>query len=276
MSGLQPDAARKRDRLRLSPRLPGAGAPASGACRRRTRGWPATSRLLALEGVGNPDNVGGLFRIAAALGAGGVLDHRPAARSALPQGDAHVDGGGAPAAVVGSAVPAAREAIARCAITGYQVAALTPRADAMALDRFAVGRLRARRAAPRLGGSGARAPALDAADYRVRIPQAQRRRLTERHRRRGHRAARASRRRSGSRGWPAGIGLDGVSDRPPDVVALGRRGYLRGRRLTSDVAFSTSSRRRSTAALTIGTNWRASSNCFCSMPSRMPGSVLTP
>src|SRR6185295_1369534 len=33
-------------------------------------------RLLALEGVGNPDNVGGLFRVAAALGADGVLlDH---------------------------------------------------------------------------------------------------------------------------------------------------------------------------------------------------------
>lgn len=34
----------------------------------------ATARcLLALEGVGNPDNVGGLFRAAASLGAGGVL-----------------------------------------------------------------------------------------------------------------------------------------------------------------------------------------------------------
>ena len=31
------------------------------------------SRLLALEGVGNPDNVGGLFRVALAFGAGGVL-----------------------------------------------------------------------------------------------------------------------------------------------------------------------------------------------------------
>jgi tRNA G18 (ribose-2'-O)-methylase SpoU len=30
-------------------------------------------RLLALEGVGNPDNVGGIFRTAAALGADGVL-----------------------------------------------------------------------------------------------------------------------------------------------------------------------------------------------------------
>jgi tRNA G18 (ribose-2'-O)-methylase SpoU len=30
-------------------------------------------RLLALEGVGNPDNVGGLFRVALALDAGGVL-----------------------------------------------------------------------------------------------------------------------------------------------------------------------------------------------------------
>jgi tRNA G18 (ribose-2'-O)-methylase SpoU len=33
----------------------------------------AATRLLALEGVGNPDNIGGLFRTAAALQAGGVL-----------------------------------------------------------------------------------------------------------------------------------------------------------------------------------------------------------
>jgi tRNA G18 (ribose-2'-O)-methylase SpoU len=33
----------------------------------------AAHRLLALEGVGNPDNVGGLFRVASAFGAGGVL-----------------------------------------------------------------------------------------------------------------------------------------------------------------------------------------------------------
>lgn len=31
------------------------------------------ARLLALEGIGNPDNVGGLFRVAAAFGVSGVL-----------------------------------------------------------------------------------------------------------------------------------------------------------------------------------------------------------
>src|SRR5258708_8447494 len=31
------------------------------------------ARLLAVEGVGNPDNIGGLFRVALALGARGVL-----------------------------------------------------------------------------------------------------------------------------------------------------------------------------------------------------------
>jgi tRNA G18 (ribose-2'-O)-methylase SpoU len=35
--------------------------------------FASSSRLIALEGVGNPDNVGGLFRVALALGAGGVL-----------------------------------------------------------------------------------------------------------------------------------------------------------------------------------------------------------
>ena len=35
--------------------------------------FSSVPRLLALEGVSNPDNVGGLFRVALALGAGGVL-----------------------------------------------------------------------------------------------------------------------------------------------------------------------------------------------------------
>lgn len=40
------------------------------------RALALASRLLALEGVGNPDNIGGLFRVALALGAEGVLlDH---------------------------------------------------------------------------------------------------------------------------------------------------------------------------------------------------------
>ncbi|MBA2306464.1 MAG: RNA methyltransferase [Acidobacteria bacterium] len=35
--------------------------------------FSAARLLLAIEGVGNPDNIGGLFRVAGAFGAGGVL-----------------------------------------------------------------------------------------------------------------------------------------------------------------------------------------------------------
>jgi len=69
-------------------------------------------------------------------------------------------------------VPDAIEAIARLRGRGYQVAALTPRDGAMAINRFAS--LRLQRAALLLGseGAGLEDPALEAADYRVRIPQA--------------------------------------------------------------------------------------------------------
>jgi tRNA G18 (ribose-2'-O)-methylase SpoU len=46
-------------------RRPAAALPLAGFAR--------ATRLVALEGVGNPDNVGGLFRVALALGAEGVI-----------------------------------------------------------------------------------------------------------------------------------------------------------------------------------------------------------
>ena len=56
-------------------------------------------RLILLEAVGNPDNIGGIFRSATALGA----DARPARsrvrRPVLPQGRPHVDGRRAAAAL---------------------------------------------------------------------------------------------------------------------------------------------------------------------------------
>ena len=43
------------------------------AASRRSRRSPARRGSSRSKGVGNPDNVGGLFRVALALGAGGVL-----------------------------------------------------------------------------------------------------------------------------------------------------------------------------------------------------------
>jgi len=40
------------------------------------RRFQSARRLLAIEGIGNPDNVGGLFRVAAAFGVGGIVIDR--------------------------------------------------------------------------------------------------------------------------------------------------------------------------------------------------------
>jgi len=133
--------------------------------------WLARGQsLLVLDGIGNPDNVGGLFRTAAALGAGGLLItgttadplYRKSIRTSM----------GAVLQLPWFSVSTAGEAMSRLRVHGYQIAALTPRADAMVLERFA--ELRLRRVALMLGseGQGLADEALDAADHRVRIAQA--------------------------------------------------------------------------------------------------------
>ena len=57
-------------RVRLPSRLPGARVAHDAL---PIESLALATRLLAIEGVGNPDNVGGLFRVALALGADGVL-----------------------------------------------------------------------------------------------------------------------------------------------------------------------------------------------------------
>ena len=124
--------------------------------------------LLALEGIGNPDNVGGLFRVAAAFGvAGVVLDpssgdpfYRKAVRTSM-------------GAVL--SVPFERLAAWPAALDAYRgldftVVALTPRPDAIPLQDAAAtltGPLILMVGAEGPGLSGA---ALDAADVLVRIP----------------------------------------------------------------------------------------------------------
>lgn len=124
--------------------------------------------LLAMEGVGNPDNVGGLFRVAAAFGVDGVLldptsadpFYRKAVRTSM-------------GAVLG--VPFERIAPWPSALGEYRgmdftVVATTPRADAESIEDVA----------ERLGGPtivmvGAEGPGLSdaamaTADVKARIP----------------------------------------------------------------------------------------------------------
>jgi tRNA G18 (ribose-2'-O)-methylase SpoU len=130
--------------------------------------WLAGDRvLLALDGVGNPDNVGGLFRTAAAFAAGGILVspttadplYRKAVRTSM---GAVLQVPWAPAEWP--------EALGLLRSRGYRVAALTPHLDAISIDRFVSHRYP--RVALLLGaeGPGLTDETLAAADDRVRIP----------------------------------------------------------------------------------------------------------
>ena len=143
-----------------------AERPQPSSCRDLERG----TLLLALEGIGNPDNVGGLFRVALALGGAGILIgpgtgdpfYRKAVRTSmaavLQVPWAHAD-----------EWPAALEALRSA---GFRLAALTPHPSAMPLDTFAA------RRHPRIvlllgaEGSGLSETTLARSDDRVRIPVA--------------------------------------------------------------------------------------------------------
>jgi tRNA G18 (ribose-2'-O)-methylase SpoU len=125
-----------------------------------------SSRLLALEGVGNPDNIGGLFRVASALGADGLLldagsgdpFYRKAIRTSM---------------AAALRVPFVRtEDLAAALVAlrsrGFRLIALTPRA-AQSIDELTP--VRSDRLVLMLGseGSGLTSSAIDLADLRARI-----------------------------------------------------------------------------------------------------------
>jgi len=124
--------------------------------------------LVMLEAIANPDNVGGIFRNAAAFGGDGVLLdaatcdplYRKAIRTSM-------------AATL--RVPFARvqwlDAMPKLRALGYTIAALTPHELAEPLDSFAQ-QPRPQRLALLLGneGDGLSAAAAAAADVRLRIP----------------------------------------------------------------------------------------------------------
>lgn len=128
----------------------------------------AARRLLAIEGIGNPDNVGGLFRVAAAFGVDGMLldpaSADPFYRKAIRTSMGSV-----------FTVPYLRldrwpEGVASFREAGFTIAALTPRRSATALADFAASVHHRLIAMVGSEGSGLSDAALALADHHVRIP----------------------------------------------------------------------------------------------------------
>ena len=127
-------------------------------------------RVLALEGVANPDNVGGLFRTAAAFGAGGVLLnatagdplYRKAIRTSM----------GAALRLPFARVEDWLGTLERFRQAGFRIVALTPQEDAMPIGEFQQHADPAARLLLLVGaeGPGLRDDTLGRADARVRIP----------------------------------------------------------------------------------------------------------
>ena len=128
----------------------------------------AATRILALEGVADPSNVGGLFRVAAAFAVDGLLldpatadpFYRKALRTSM----------GAVLHVPFARLTPWPGAIAEYKTRGFRVLAMTPRADAPRLADVA--RNHAGPVIVMVGaeGTGLSAAAIAAADVLVRIP----------------------------------------------------------------------------------------------------------
>lgn len=138
--------------------------PAAATVRDVTTG----RRLLALEGVGNPDNVGGLFRVAAAFGVDAILldestgdpFYRKAIRTSM----------GATLSV-----PFARDAewpasLDSCRAAGYRILALTPRPSATPIASDLVSADDRVVLLAGAEGPGLTETAMQRADVQVRIP----------------------------------------------------------------------------------------------------------
>jgi tRNA G18 (ribose-2'-O)-methylase SpoU len=137
------------------------------------RGCLALARRPAergLAGVGNPDNVGGIFRTAAALGAAGILLD-PTSGDPLYRKAIRTSMG---AALTLPWVRAAEwaETLAALQRAGFSVVALTPEPSATPIADVARGIGQAERLAIVLGaeGPGLSERTLQQADVRVRIP----------------------------------------------------------------------------------------------------------
>ncbi|HEY8534821.1 MAG TPA: RNA methyltransferase [Vicinamibacterales bacterium] len=126
-------------------------------------------RLLVLEGVGNPDNVGGLFRTALAFGVDGLLAG-PGTGDPLYRKAIRVSCGAALSVPFADATPWP-DVLRDLRRTGIVVWALTPSGDARPIADVCAAGI-PDRLALLVGseGSGLSEEALAAADVRVRIP----------------------------------------------------------------------------------------------------------
>ena len=128
----------------------------------------AAGRLLALEGVGNPDNVGGLFRTAAAFGVDGiVLDPRsgdPLYRKAIRTSM------GASLSLPWLRLPSWPSDLDWFRSKGFRVLALTPRSDATPIHEFSAPADARLLVLVGSEGDGLSAAALSAADECIRVP----------------------------------------------------------------------------------------------------------
>ena len=181
-AGRRPGRARRPGLRRPTPRRwPRSSASTStAACSRWPTGPPppdlaallrtAPGCVAVLEGVNDHENLGALFRNAAALGVDARAARPALRRPALPAQRPGLDGARAAGAVRRAARPVAGGA-RRLRAAGLRVAALTPAADAVPLTGAG---LAGQRVALLLGaeGPGLSAEALAAADLRVRIPMA--------------------------------------------------------------------------------------------------------
>jgi len=127
------------------------------------------SLVVVLEAIGNADNVGGVFRNAAAFGAGAVLLspsccdplYRKAIRTSM----------GAVLAVPFSRIEPWPDALTQLSAAGFRIAAMSLREPSLTLDTFALSR-DAGKIALLIGaeGSGLTDAAERVADVRVRVP----------------------------------------------------------------------------------------------------------
>ncbi|MFC6093259.1 TrmH family RNA methyltransferase [Saccharothrix lopnurensis] len=129
----------------------------------------SSRRLAVLEGVGDHENLGSLFRNAAALGIDGVV-LGPGCSDPLYRRSVRVSMGHV-LRVPFASMPDLPAGLELLRANGFTTAALTPRADAVGL---ADAGLRGRRVAVLLGseGPGLTDLAIGAADLAVRIPMA--------------------------------------------------------------------------------------------------------
>jgi tRNA G18 (ribose-2'-O)-methylase SpoU len=131
---------------------------------------PEARILLILEGVGNPDNVGGVFRNGRALGASAVLVG-PNCCDPLYRKAIRVSMGAALVLPFGEIAPWP-EGLDQLRSAGYRLVALTPARDAVPLTQWTASLPRSSRVALMLGseGQGLSEAALEKADVRVSIP----------------------------------------------------------------------------------------------------------